>query len=145
MLQQANNLNTINKYTIVELLSSWVHIILQNYSSKRGLVKISISCFSIRINFKAITLFLSWSLKKWCLVSTSLDLECWMRFFWQVYGVSIITHVRDMVKVNLIISKSLFHLNGLSIKIVGDNVFGLSGWKCNWILLFTNVWNKWMS
>ena len=49
----------------------------QNLCSSRGFVKISASCLSVLTWLKAISPLASWSLRKWCLMSMCLVLECW--------------------------------------------------------------------
>ena len=56
-------------------------LISTNCSSLRGFVKISASWSFVLTNSSVISPFYAWSLRKWCLISICLVLECCTRFF----------------------------------------------------------------
>ena len=56
-------------------------LISTNCSSLRGYVKISASWSFVLTNSSLMSPFCAWSLRKWCLISICLVLECYMRFF----------------------------------------------------------------
>ena len=52
-----------------------------NFSSDKGLVKISANCLLVSIKCNSILFFITSSLRKWCLISICFVLECWIEFW----------------------------------------------------------------
>ena len=55
-------------------------LILQNWSSFKGLVKISASWLRVSICSMQMSQLSAWSLMKWCLILICFVRECWTRF-----------------------------------------------------------------
>jgi hypothetical protein len=62
---------------------------VQNLCSSSGLVKMSASCLSVLTWLKMISALVSWSLKKWCLISICLDLEWFTGLFASLMALSL--------------------------------------------------------
>ena len=79
-------------------------LILQNWSSFKGLVKISTSWLRVSICSMQMSPLSTWSLIKWCLISICLVRECWTRFLVILMALMLSQKIRILCKV---IPKSL--------------------------------------
>ena len=73
-------------------------LISKNCSSLRGFVRISANWSFMLTNLSVMSPFCAWFIRKWCLISICLVLECCTRFFLYIYGTSIITFNRTILK-----------------------------------------------
>ena len=64
-------------------------------SSFRGFVKISANWFVVSINSNTTSPFCTWSLRKWCLMSMCLLLECWIGFLERFIAL-VLSHLMGM-------------------------------------------------
>ena len=62
----------------------WALLMSTNCSSLRSFVKISTNWSLVFTNSSVMSSFCVWSLRKWCLISICLVLECYTRFFYRL-------------------------------------------------------------
>ena len=67
----------------------------QNLHSSSGFVKISASCLSVLTWRKEISPLVSWSLKKWCLMSMCFVFECWTGLLASLMALTL-SHIRGI-------------------------------------------------
>ena len=67
----------------------------QNLRSSSGFVKISANCLSVLTWRNEISPLVSWSLKKWCLLSMCFVLECWTGLLASLMALSL-SHIRGI-------------------------------------------------
>jgi hypothetical protein len=104
-----------------------------------GLVKISVSCLFMSMDFITMSPFSTWSLKKWCLISMCFALP-WKTGLWARHMALESSHMRGTLL--QVISHGMHYPKNLGATASSNYILGLCGGLCDRRLFMSRPTNK---